>query len=334
MKIIKIVSTQKSNILAIRWNPNNVCNYHCEYCWPGSNSGTMKFPDVDVAIKNISFLLDYYKEHTNKTKFDLTLLGGEPTHWPHFIKFVKYFKENYNCIITLKTNGSKQLNWWEQAAPYLDDVGISIHHEFVDIEHARNLADFLYTKRVSVSTQVMMDPFVWDKCIQNMEYLKGSQYKWPIRFSELIDVNITYTAEQRTMIDSVRVRGNNWLRFLLNNRSHRTKTTVVYENGTTKSVPENHLLVTRQNVFTGWECNLGVDWVCISADGALIGFCPNTIYDQQYNVYDNNFKEIFSPEIKPVKCEQSECVCVFDTFMPKKRINKNTKKIIPIKEIK
>jgi len=332
MQIVEIKQNWPDNLLRVGIVLSNYCNHKCWYCWPGSNNGTMKFPDVDVAIENISFLLDYYKEHTNKTKFDLTLLGGEPTQWPQFVKFVKYFKENYNCIITLKTNGSKSLDWWTTTAPYLDEVGISIHHEFVDIDHARNLADYLYEQKVLVNAQVMMDPSVWDKCISNMYYLKGSKHKWPIRFSELIDVSISYTAEQRAIIDSVRIRGNNWLWFLLNNRSHRTKTTVVYENGTTESVPENHLLVTRQNVFTGWECNLGTDWICIGADGSITGFCPNNVYDQEYNVYSVDFKEKFSPLIKPTICKQAECVCVFDTQMPKRKINNfKTKKIIPIK---
>jgi hypothetical protein len=168
-----------------------------------------------------------------------------------------------------------------------------------------------------------------------MEYLKASKHKWPIRFSELIDVNVSYTEEQLSMIDSVRVRGNNWLWYLLNNRSHRTKTTVIDKNGKSKSVPENHLLVTRQNVFTGWECNLGIDWICIGAEGSIIGFCPNKVYDQEYNVYSKDFKETFSPLIKPTICEQAECVCVFDTYMPKRKINNSVaRKIIPIKEIK
>lgn len=335
--IIEVKQNWPDNLLRVGIVLGNYCNYKCWYCWPGSNDGTMKFPDVDLIIKNLSYTLDYYKEHTNKTKFDITLLGGEPTHWPQFIKFVSYFKDNYNCIITLKTNGSKKLDWWAKAAPYLDHVGISIHHEFVDVDHVVELADYLYSQNVPVVAQVMMDPRAWDTCMANAEYFKGSKYQWPIRFAELIDVDISYTEEQRNIIDTVRLRGNNWLWYVLHNRSYRSKVTVIDENSKPTVVSENYILLNKLNEFNGWQCNLGVDWICIAADGDIIGFCPNNVYnnDVTYNIYSDNFVEEFQPTIEPVTCNQLSCVCVFDTNMPKKKVaNTQKRRVITIKELK
>lgn len=335
MDIIEIKQNWPSNLLRVGIVLGNYCNYKCWYCWPGSNNGTIKFPDIDLIIKNLSHTLDYYKEHTNKTKFDITLLGGEPTHWPKFIEFVSYFKENYNCIITLKTNGSKKLAWWQTVAPYLDQVGLSIHHEFVDCDHIIEVADYLYSKKIPVLAQVMMDPKDWDTCMSNAEYFKNSKYHWPIRYSEIIDNDVSYTKEQRDVIDSVRLRGNNWLWFLLNNKNYRNKVKIIDADNKSKSVSENYILVNKLNEFAGWECNLGVDWICINGVGDIAGFCPNKLYNEQttYNIYSENFIEEFQPVIAPVTCEQASCVCVFDTNMPKKRINTNTKRIIPIKQI-
>jgi MoaA/NifB/PqqE/SkfB family radical SAM enzyme len=333
MKIVEIKQNWPTNLLRVGLTLGNYCNYKCWYCWPGSNSGTDKFPDLELVIKNLSHVLDYYKKNTNKRKFDILLLGGEPTHWPKFIEFVSYFKENYNCIFTLKTNGSKSLEWWAKAAPYLDQVGISVHNEYVDREYVRNLADYLHSQNVPVNAQVMMDPNTWDECMESVEYFKGSRYRWPIRYIEIIDQKIKYTESQTAIIKKVRARSYNWLWFLKNNRNYRNDVTVIDENRKSKKVSENHLLINKLNVFTGWECNLGVDWLNVGSNGTIIGFCPNPVYNEVYNLYHADFKEKFNPTIAPVVCNQPECVCVFDTNMPKRKLASSLpiKKIIPIK---
>lgn len=318
--IVEVQQNWPSNLLRVEVILGNYCNYKCWYCWPGSNAGTVKFPNVDLAIKNISHLLNYYKEHTGKTKFDLSLLGGEPTHWPQFIKFVSYFKENYDCIITMKSNGSKGISWWNDAAPYLDDVAISVHHEFADLDHIKSVCDFLYDKDVSVNAQVMMDPFAWDKCIYIVEYLKTSDKKWAIRYSELIDDKINYTEEQRTLINKVRARSRDQDWGLRVSVQHFKKIYVIDDQNKKTNVSEKTIILYGLNKFLGWECNLGVDWICIAPTGQIIGNCPNKVYDNDYYVYSDDFIEKFNPKIKPVICFQSKCVCSFDTVMNKKKL--------------
>ena len=88
MTPIKIVSTQKSNILVIRWNPNNVCNYNCEYCWPNNHSGDYLSPqNLDLVIKNFNHLIEKYKKALGKNKVHLMMAGGEPTLWKDLAVF-------------------------------------------------------------------------------------------------------------------------------------------------------------------------------------------------------------------------------------------------------
>lgn len=333
MELIEVKQNWPADLLRIGIVLGNYCNYKCWYCWPGSNNGTVKFPDVDLIKKNLSHLIDYYKEHTNKNKFDLILLGGEPTHWPKFIEFVSHFKKVYNCTITLKTNGSKNLDWWKQAAPYLDQVGISVHHEFVDLDHVIEIADYLYQQKMLVVAHVMMDPNVWDECMNIARYLLSSRYKWSIRYSELIDDSINYTKEQREVIEKVRLRGQNWLKFLRYNKNYVSKPIIVTSDKQKIKVSDNFILVNKLNNFYGWQCNLGVDWISISDTGGISGFCPNTPYNEltTYNLYDVKFVEKFQPIIAPVICSQAKCLCVFDTNMPKIKIN--DKKFIPIQNV-
>ena len=43
----------------------NVCNYKCNYCFPGANEGTVLWPDID---KIEAALLNYIKQHQRKTR--------------------------------------------------------------------------------------------------------------------------------------------------------------------------------------------------------------------------------------------------------------------------
>ena len=70
MKLIKIVSTKQPNILEIVWAPNNVCNYKCEYCWPGSNEGNHHSPgNLDLIVHPVIARLGNLFSSNIKTSF-------------------------------------------------------------------------------------------------------------------------------------------------------------------------------------------------------------------------------------------------------------------------
>ena len=90
------------------------------------------------------------------------------------------------------------------------------------------------------------------------------------------------------------------------------------------------------NKFKGWECDVGIDWISIQANGTLSGICGNNIYDDAvvYNIFDEKFEEKFSPTITPTKCVFDYCWCILETNMPKRKISNTmlkNKKIIYIK---
>ena len=332
MNIVEVKQNWPNGYMRIDVSLGNICNYKCWYCWPGSNDGKYKWPDFDILVKNLSHVLDYYIKHTDKRKFDFNLLGGEVIHWKRFIDFIKYFKERYDCIFTLTTNGSKKLSWWAEAAPYLDYVGISSHHEFAEPQHLRNVADLLYEKNVIVVVKVLMDPYAWGKCMDTIEYYKGSKRRWSIRYLEIIDVeNVNYSTEQKDIIRNLRARSANIFWFFKNNKSYRSKVKVVDDTGTTHKIKENEILLNRYNNFKGWECNAGVDWIAFKIDGSVAGICGNPLFNQDeiLNIFDVDFPNKFKPTIVPTVCQQISCWCSFETNMPKKQISLKNK-VIPI----
>ena len=330
MEIISVDNNWPADVLYIDINIGNICNYKCWYCWPGSNSGDKPWPDLELLKTNITHLISYYKEHTNKQIFDIHFCGGEPTHWPKLGEFIQYCKENFNCLISMTSNGSKKRSWWDKYAQYFDRIHMSCHHEYVKLDNYRDLCDQLADQGIVVSVSMMMDPFAWDKCIETVEYLKQSRRKWTIRYVDIIDDKIHYTEEQYAVLKKHRARRVNLLWFWLHNKYYISKVTVTDRQGRRHRFNENEILLRKMNNFYGWECSVGINWVDIRSDGMISGTCGQLLYgeDNHYNLYDADFAVKFQPVIQSSICTQTQCVCNIETVMPKKYTG--NKKIIPI----
>jgi MoaA/NifB/PqqE/SkfB family radical SAM enzyme len=323
MEIIEVKQEGwSSDLLRVDVTIGNICNFKCWYCWPSSNAGNIKWPDFQTCVDNLSHLLDHYLETTNKKRFDFHIMGGEVTHWKYFIDFIKYFKERYDCIFTLTTNASKNMKWWEKAYPYIDYVNISVHNEYTDAEHTKNVADFLYEKNVYVIALVLMDPFKWSKCMSIVDTLKTSKHRWTIRYNEVVHDSIKYTEQQLKVLKKEKARYTNPFYFFRTNKSYRSKVKVIDSNRKKHSFKDHELVLKRLHNFKGWECDLGVDWIAIRADGGISGICGNGLYKEGkvYNLYAKDFKETFRPNIEPTVCKQNCCWCRFETNMSKRKI--------------
>ncbi len=158
MKPIKIVSTQKENILEIRWNPNNLCNFNCRYCFPYNNTGEYKSPkDLDLIVNNFNFLLEQYKEKLGKTRIHLKIAGGEPSLWKDLDTFTHRIKQSNDVYVTLITNGSRTLRWWKEHGQLFDNVHLTHHVAQADIDHTMEVADTMYEFGKKITVKVLMD---------------------------------------------------------------------------------------------------------------------------------------------------------------------------------
>lgn len=321
MQIVEIQENWPDDLLRVNITLGNVCNYKCWYCWPGSNEGTYGWPDFDTFTENLSYLLDYYLNNTNKRRFDFHVMGGEATHWKRFIEFIKFFKDRYDCVFSLTTNAVKNMDWWNEAYQYLDYVDISVHREFTDVDHVIEVADFLYKKNVLVMAKVMMDPTAWDQCVLIVDKLKRSKHRWAIWHVEVIHNNAKYTEDQRSVLSTLRARRANLFYFFRTNKSYRSCVRVKDITGRSYRVANNHILLKRLNNFKGWNCNVGVDWVAVKEDGTLSGICSNPLFNMKnkFNLFNNNFTDIFSPDVLPTTCQQTSCLCMYETNMPKRK---------------
>jgi len=344
MKPIKIVSTQDSDYLEVRWNPNNVCNFSCRYCFPGSNEGDHKSPkDLDLIINNFNHFLKQYREKLGKTKVHLKIAGGEPTLWKDLAVFIDRIKQQNDVYITLISNGSRTLRWWKQYGHLIDNVTLSYHVAQANLEHHIEVADTMFELGKKTTVMVLMDPDHWDKAVSDIEYMKCySRHKWFIQTAEVIEPDhmslnkikiITgqerrYDQEQKSYMKwgLKRLPGlvwfiKNWKIFVNNIKIWESKATL--EDGKTINARPQTYINNNWNNFKGWQCNLGIEGVYIHWDGTIIGSCWQKLYglDYSFNILSEDFVEKFDPEFKPVICGINNCFCQPETHISKFKLS-------------
>ena len=344
MKPIKIVSTQKENILEIRWNPNNLCNFSCRYCFPNNNTGEYKSPkDLDLIVKNFNFLLNEYKEKLGKTRIHLKIAGGEPSLWKDLAEFTFQIKEKNDIYLTLITNGSRTLRWWKDNGYLFDNVHLTHHVAQADLDHTMAVADTMYDFGKKVTVKVLMDLENWEKSEAAVEYLKNnSRNRFMIQVAEVIEPETTniwsiravtgddlkYTPEQKKYL-SKGLRRLPSLMWLWKNRNlitsgeiRLTESIATLDDGSKLKAKSETYINKNWNTFKGWSCNIGIEGIYIEWTGEMKGSCNEHLYglDYNYNILDTDFTDKFVLNPVPAICSKYNCMCTPETHISKSKI--------------
>lgn len=322
--IKQVINNYQDSFLRIEYMIGNTCNYKCNYCFPGSNEGDMPWPNLEILKKNFSHLLNHYVSQ-GKTKFELYLVGGEPTIWKDLPEFTEHIKSKYDISIIISTNGSCSPYWWSRNAKFYHSVDISVHHESADVEHIIAVADTIYEQNITVVANVLMDPKYFDKCKAIVEQLKASKYRWPI-IAKSVHFNgqTFYNEHQKKYFNGIK-RYPNMFRYFTNikKQAKRKKIWIVNDLDKKQRVPsDNWFALNQLNYFQGWQCNLGVEHIKIHPNGEISGNCRQRIlgYSSYFNLYDLDFSMKFTPSLQAVKCEQFICTCSGEIILNKQKI--------------
>lgn len=327
--ITEIKSNHSPNRLEVRWALSNVCNFKCSYCFPGSHEGNFKASnDIDLLVQNFDHLFSYYKKELNKDFFDLKILGGEPTLWKGIESFISKIKQKHNVYVSIVTNGSRTIRWWNDNGHLFDNIILSYHKKFASLQHTIDVADILYAKNIKTTVHVLMDPTVYDECVADIKYMKtNGRHKWMIQTKEVVSTSLfesKYTESQRQYMQKElkQYPSISWMlknfKLFLNGTMKLFESVYIKGNKKYRATSE-HYITTKQNNFKGWQCNIGIESIYIDYDGMIKGSCGQKILNNN-NILNIDFNEKFKPIFTPTICSINCCSCPPETHVSKVKL--------------
>lgn len=173
-----IISSGDDNysLVSFDWSVIDKCNYNCTYCFAGfhnkNKNKSSKF-HINENTHN-AYIRVLKKLRLNRMpKFEVSLVGGEPTNHPEIKTIVKDLDNNDNCIdVAIVTNTYKRMSYFEE----LDRLNLgklsiisSIHLEYhsqSDLEKYKSISKL---KNIRYQPTIMLhdDP----KYIEDIEYI-------------------------------------------------------------------------------------------------------------------------------------------------------------------
>ena len=128
-KIIKVVPI--SDLFSITWMLGKFCNYDCMYCPDYLHDATSVPHSLDKLQQ--SWTKVYKKTEHLSLNYKIAFTGGEVTANKNFLPFVKWMRDNYECVkqIIITTNGSASERYYLDLAQYVDSISFSTHSEFI-----------------------------------------------------------------------------------------------------------------------------------------------------------------------------------------------------------
>ena len=306
----------------VTWSLHNLCNFRCSYCPPNLNNGTTK----NISLLKIQQFFVKLKTRISDKKFIFAFSGGEPTLHPEFIDIIKFLSDN-GCEICMTTNGSKGIEWWKKAEPYVDHLVISYHPGWTKKEKLKENIDFL-SQTCWVNLDLMMTPTHWEEIISVGEMFKG--YKnvavtyLPIQQDFGVNSKglIGYSKEQLEFLQSP---PNYWGEFKpAKSKLEKTKhhfgrgykyMSIQEDKEVVKKLDYKYLIANNLNRFNGYECDLGKEGLIIELNGDIyyaychVGGCIGNINDDSFNLSNTS-----------VICNRDICSCSVDIEISKRRI--------------
>jgi organic radical activating enzyme len=326
----KIITTQDKKTLNVRFWPTDICNFSCEYCFPGSVLNKLRYPkNVDTVLKNFKILFNEYTEKHGKENFYINIVGGgEPALWPHLNYFCENIKKDHNVFIKLTTNGSRTIKWFNKNTQYIDKFTMSCHHKDVNLDKFIEVCDWIHESGKEPGVLMLMDAKHWDKCTAYVDRMVSqSKYAWTIQAKEVVDAPghdmEVYTPEQLDYLKQPykRIPDAKWIMDNLHDlRIHES--VAMYDDDSVVLAGPNKYINNRENSFKGWKCDVALENLVVSHDGTCTGSCQEEIFKgANLNMFSESFEEEFNKaqfSLDSIICPRECCSCQPDTHITKR----------------
>jgi len=285
-------TTDPERAVQIQWSMGNTCNYSCEYCPPILHNGTKPWMSTEQYINVVDKISKHYKVSGRFMHWEL--LGGEVTTIPNFEDIIKRIA-HHGSSVTIYTNGSRTIRWWEEAKKYLTGVVITYHPLTMDEQHLYDVVATLKDALVmdiniaGIGGQVEQLTTVADN-LRNMftDSIRQSMYDVNITIKTMYNKYLGPEAnhqQQTTYYDYT----PNEIKIMqrpgvLPNPNHSPpadpddsqehpkfwSTEFMYEDAPARYIQSHQIINEGLNKFQGMKCELGFDSLNIDMNGEVI----------------------------------------------------------------
>jgi MoaA/NifB/PqqE/SkfB family radical SAM enzyme len=235
--------------------------------------------------------------YENFESFEMSLLGGEPTVYKGLDWALDKLIKDSNKKISIDTNGSREIYWWQKYGEVFSSVTISYHQQFLQVEHLFFVLETLKQKNVLTHIKLPITPKYWDDIIRVKDMLQVKGYDPEI---QLLYKNFTKGNNQYYEY------GESQLNFYYNNKNiddSQIENQIEYKR------------IHKLNEYHGHMCWSGIDQFVIDKFGNVYrGWC------NQGGILGNIYKgEIVWPQ-DPIMCQKQLCTNGFD-LLARKSVN-------------
>jgi len=305
--------------VAFTWQVNNFCNYSCSYCNPGNYSGEhTNDGHMDIYLANLQELVERYQAN-GYNNFKFFFSGGEPTAWRNFIPICEWIRETLpEATIAVNTNLSRPLKWWQNHIHLFDDIVASFHVEFGDKQKYLEKNVWLCDKVNYLATKLLMHEDRFWELVEFGQELKAAMPNYFLEWTPLYD-ELSNNAgpweykdpEKKKFLEENNVE----MQFTVDKpyKENRCVSYVRYEDDTVKPCNSNDLIVSGQNFFRGWDCDVG-DCIFINPIGDISMASCGITYKVGHILHD-----IDNVGPRTMRCDKYHCYCGTDIIIPKRR---------------
>lgn len=295
--------------IEICWDITMNCNYSCSYCGSYDNSQPTYFKTMDEYKKAI----DYITKHFDNKTMRVSLLGGEPIIYKHWVDLVNTIYDKGH-IVKMYTNLSIKNTTLIKKIKNLKPkkcIFVSWHPQFVDVENIMKNIKTLAEEDLLDSVTILADRRYWSKVEEAVEltkYFNGG-------LTHIKDVAEGKIAITSGLIDYT----EDELKYIEENQpmqQYPFKTTLKFFNGDEKLIKNaDDLIMKELTNFKGLNCMIGSKNLFIKPNGdAYPSAC---LFNHPKAVVGNIYKQNLMKPKRGIRCPFNICACGPDV-----RINK------------
>ena len=307
--LIEHTNADHARVVLVDWMLGNACSYACSYCPKALHDGSVAWQRVQDVTAFYDVLRAHYMDRRGKQVW-LQFTGGEPTMHPQIIRLLEAASDR-GFTVSLISNASRTVRFWARIAPYLDNVILTYHNEFADLDHFRSVGRLL-AEQMAVHINVTMRPDHFDRTLDEARSLRdampgASITLKPLRVgfaSQLFD----YTPDQLDVMSRSLPQ-----KAAQSGAMPRGTMTVQGRDGTRTTLRATELVVRGQNRWRGYRCNAGLESLRVRGDGTITRAVCSVGGDI------GRIGEPFALPYGPILCTAEVCSCTADILITKAR---------------